>query len=76
MIKCLYVAGTLFMTNGDHAYPVSPMAAIVMEEGEVRLGGYYKGVPAYHPDQSLPEFMLACEAEAAARVEETYYATE
>lgn len=72
MIKCLYIAGTLFMTNGEYAIPIGPHD-LLQDKGEVvGYSGFSErtNVQKYTPDQTLAEFLIQCDHEATKRIAE------
>ena len=69
---CIYIAGTLFAVDGERALPIGPMSMLVDSRGGQvsAIGSNGWGVRKFAPDQTLAEFLLQCDEQAARKVME------
>lgn len=69
---CLYIAGTLFAVNGDRAMPIGPHESIRDHGKSVTPARLTErvGIPKFHPDQTLAEFLAQCDEQATRKVME------
>lgn len=76
MIKCLYIAGTLFVASPDDARPIGPQTSIWDKGEEIAIdspGGLrYLTIRKQDREQTIEEFLIMCEDQATEHAEARY----